>query len=245
METGCIVRVEKNKDNPYTIVPKSMSEDASLSWGARGLLAYLFGKPDNWQVRMTDLERNATDGRERLRSLMCELQEHGYLKRVKKRTAEGKWYYVTTVYESPVKTEEADHEREAALGNTVDIPLNDSMSNEEDTRDAGASDVLPLAFPDWLAYIEKSNNKIAAVRRMVATLYPNKEPPTFGRIGVAAKRLGYPRLAQLLWEASTRPPVGDILGWVEALAKNKGKEPPPKVVERDGFFIMPSSTQEK
>ena len=80
---------------------------------------------------------------------------------------------------------------------------------------------------------------------MVAALYPDRELPAFGRIGVAAKRLGYPRLAQLLWEASTRPPVGDILAWVEALAKNKGREPPPKVVERDGVFIMPSSTQER
>jgi hypothetical protein len=37
-------------DKNFYILDKTISEDKRLSWGARGLLVYLLGKPDHWRV---------------------------------------------------------------------------------------------------------------------------------------------------------------------------------------------------
>ena len=41
----------------YVIIEQSVVEDSRLSWAARGILGYLLSRPDNWQIRVTDLSR--------------------------------------------------------------------------------------------------------------------------------------------------------------------------------------------
>jgi hypothetical protein len=55
---------------------------------------------------------------------------------------------------------------------------------------------------------------------MFAILYPGLDPPDFGYIGKTAKAVGGAgRLAELLWQFSTRPPTGDVLAYIQAGAK--------------------------
>jgi len=54
--TEHIVRISKSKYTPYVMLDKRLTENNELSYGARGMMAYLLSKPDNWQVRMADLE---------------------------------------------------------------------------------------------------------------------------------------------------------------------------------------------
>ena len=55
-------------------------------------------------------------------------------------------------------------------------------------------------------------------------LSPNHDPVDYGRIGKLAKRVGVMRVAQLLWETSTRPPVGQVCDFIEAVAKGQRKQ---------------------
>ena len=50
-----IIRVSKNKNNPYFLMNNTGINDKNLSFKAKGVLAYLISKPDNWYINYRDL----------------------------------------------------------------------------------------------------------------------------------------------------------------------------------------------
>lgn len=79
-----IIRAPRPKSNWYTL-DKRISEDSRLSWAARGLLIFLLGKPDHWEVSVKHLinqTENAigkSSGRDAVRVILKELEKAGYL----------------------------------------------------------------------------------------------------------------------------------------------------------------------
>jgi hypothetical protein len=88
-----IVRGKRPEGNFY-ILDKAISEDRRLSWGARGLLIYLLGKPNHWQVSTSALINETADSskplaRDGVHALMRELIQAGYCTRHPRRSADG------------------------------------------------------------------------------------------------------------------------------------------------------------
>lgn len=105
----------RKRVNPFVQIDKSILSDESLSWKAKGILAYLLSKPDGWVTYLTDIEKRAKDGRDSVSSGIKELLDAGYLKRTRVRE-QGKfkgWEY--SVYESP---EEPTENGKAEIGET-------------------------------------------------------------------------------------------------------------------------------
>jgi len=74
-------------------------QDPSLSWAAKGLLAYLLSLPDGWEVHLTELFKRSVDGRRATEAAMKELVKVGY---VEKKQGENKRRTTKyTVYEIP------------------------------------------------------------------------------------------------------------------------------------------------
>ncbi len=79
-----IIRGPRPETKFYTL-DKCISEDARLSWASRGLLIFLLGKPDNWEVSVKHLINQTKDvignktGRDGVRSILKELEAAGYL----------------------------------------------------------------------------------------------------------------------------------------------------------------------
>ena len=94
-----IIRVVK--DSKYFAASNEPFNDERLSWEARGVMGYLLSKPDNWQVMFNDLVNNGPAGEKMIRRILKELQEYGYLKRKKSRQPDGRFVWVSTVYETP------------------------------------------------------------------------------------------------------------------------------------------------
>ena len=95
-----IIRVRK--DDRYFVAPNEPFNNESLSWEARGIIAYLLSKPDGWEVRTKDLVRRGPAGRDKVRRVLAELEEHGYLHRYQGRQVSGSFDgWITEVYESP------------------------------------------------------------------------------------------------------------------------------------------------
>ena len=67
--------------DPFARVKRAMLEASDLSWKAKGILSYLLGKPDNWQLKEADLINRGNDGRDAVRSGIAELQSAGYLRK--------------------------------------------------------------------------------------------------------------------------------------------------------------------
>lgn len=82
-----IVRVSHDKENPYVVLNKKALEDPNLSWGAKGLWAYLLSRKDDWHVSVSHLatifnpqsnDKKRGNGEKAIRGFLKELVDNGY-----------------------------------------------------------------------------------------------------------------------------------------------------------------------
>lgn len=84
-----IIRVQKNRQNPYVMIRNALFEDPALSWKAKGLLGYVLSRPDDWQIHVRDLMLRSTDGRDSVYAALRELKVRGYVQETVQRHARG------------------------------------------------------------------------------------------------------------------------------------------------------------
>ncbi len=100
-----IIRVVKNKHNPYLIMNKTCLNDRRLSLKAKGLLCYLLSKPDNWYINTKDIIANNDNARASVFSAINELVTYGYMYKHQFRNQNGSFHsYNYLVYEHPEKS---------------------------------------------------------------------------------------------------------------------------------------------
>ena len=63
----------------FTIIPNEALNDPRLSWEARGMLAYLLSKPDNWKVLPKALINETKAGKDVVYRVLNELEAAGYI----------------------------------------------------------------------------------------------------------------------------------------------------------------------
>jgi len=99
-----IRRATHGKQNPYFLFSRDTAQDRTLSFEARGMLAYLLSKPDDWAADVRDLQQEC--GRDKVYKVLRELVEHGYITdRVRTRSKEGTWQYSDyIVHETPCES---------------------------------------------------------------------------------------------------------------------------------------------
>ncbi|WP_058545797.1 hypothetical protein [Pseudomonas fluorescens] len=88
-----IIRAPRPEGNFY-LLNKGISEDARLSWAARGLLIFLLGKPDHWEISVAHLrgetaKSSKPTGRDGVYGLLQELISAGYVHRSQDRSDTG------------------------------------------------------------------------------------------------------------------------------------------------------------
>ena len=88
----------------FTTLSNATLCDTRLSWEARGLLAYLLSKPDNWVVNVKHLmNESPSAGRDKIYSMLKELEALGYLTQERHRDESGHWAETErVVHEIPV-----------------------------------------------------------------------------------------------------------------------------------------------
>ena len=86
--TRTIHRVSGRKR--WVTIDQRAIEDERLPWAARGLLVYLLSKPDDWQVRVKDLQKRGDLGRDGIYKLLAVLRRFHYLRYEKNRTRDGR-----------------------------------------------------------------------------------------------------------------------------------------------------------
>lgn len=102
-----ITRAPRPQNNFY-LLDKAISEDKRLGWAARGLLVFLLGKPDHWQVSPAALvnetaEANRSTGRDGVYAALNELKAVGYLTVVAGRGGDGSFASTDyVIHECPV-----------------------------------------------------------------------------------------------------------------------------------------------
>lgn len=132
-----IIRVKKETN--YVVMDKTFLNDKSLSWKAKGLMAFMLSKPDDWQFYLEELIKHSTDGKASLRSGFKELQEKNYVIKKRYQNEQGLFEWETIVYEQPYtekpsmdnpSMEKPSMENRTLLNN--DSLSNDSLNNNKD-----------------------------------------------------------------------------------------------------------------
>ncbi|PAF20057.1 hypothetical protein CHH49_18090 [Terribacillus saccharophilus] len=73
-----IMRTMK-QENPFVQIDKRMLEDMSLSWTSKGILGYLFSRPDGWKIRREDLVKKSIGGKTQVETALLEMMAAGYI----------------------------------------------------------------------------------------------------------------------------------------------------------------------
>lgn len=157
-----IIRGSRPEGNFY-ILDKQISEDRRLSWPARGLLIYLLGKPNHWQVSVPSLVNETREsakpmGRDAVWNLLRELIEAGYCSRTQGRKPDGTLGEMDyTISESAIDSPLTDlpctdqpctAQPGPANPTLVSIEGNQGLKGKQETKVAIAP--APFALPDWI-----------------------------------------------------------------------------------------------
>ena len=97
-----IIKTKYKTHDPFVRLAKTIVEDSNLSWKAKGILAYCMSKPENWTIRIKEMQRHSTDGTDSLRSGIKELIEAGYCESIQLCDGSGKFIgYQYTFADTP------------------------------------------------------------------------------------------------------------------------------------------------
>ena len=96
-----ILRIEKSSN--YTVMANYHLRDKTLSCKAKGIMSFMLSLPDEWDYTEMGLVACLKEGRDGVRSMLKELEEHHYLVRRRVRNPNGTMGdTVYDVYEMPV-----------------------------------------------------------------------------------------------------------------------------------------------
>lgn len=153
-----IVRVEKNKDNPYVVINKTCINDNSLTWAAKGLHSYLMSLPDDWIIYINELTKHTSCGRDHTYTVIKELLKFGYMEKVQYRY-QGKVLGLSyTVFETPIDVTNYDNTKPRIINMNVsdngEIIENTTVQPFTESTDSVTSDTADTTL------LNNNNNKI-------------------------------------------------------------------------------------
>lgn len=109
MPRQTIFRSAHNPDRDRWVVIDNLPlTNPQLSLKAKGLLAYLLTRPNDWEIRMEHLIKQFSDGRDSIRTAIRELRKAGHLLLSPEKGKDGRiigWQY--TLYEIPIIPEKS------------------------------------------------------------------------------------------------------------------------------------------
>ena len=166
-----IHRTKKEKD--FLIIDNAILRAPDLSLKAKGMLAFMLSRPDDWSFSIKGLSKFCRDGPDSVRSAVAELEKHGYLVRTRTRSHGRYQDVVYDIYERPipvqenpvqVKTEKVcSDEGNEAIPNSLlpnnDIPITKSIYNPS-TNPGGAMESRIKAQIEYPFLCQEYNHRL-------------------------------------------------------------------------------------
>lgn len=84
--------IRQKRNSKFSILSNEMLDDTNMTFKARGLLAYMLSKPDDWKFYVSELVKHSSkEGEKAIRSALREIESAGYLERHRDRDDTGKF----------------------------------------------------------------------------------------------------------------------------------------------------------
>lgn len=161
----------------YLIVDQAAVEDTRLSWAARGLLAYLLSRPDDWKVLVNDLRKRGDLGRDGIYRLLRELRNAGYVTFERTRDAKGRMRGGTYIVSEVPRPDSPDvdapdlveprpaNARALPKTHEYEVPTTTTMQTSTNGPSKRNRPTQQPRFPGWI-----SNDTRTEAKKIVAAL---------------------------------------------------------------------------
>ncbi|EGR1048490.1 hypothetical protein NMR69_002872 [Vibrio cholerae] len=175
--------IRRAQGQEFTVLPNGTIRDTRLSLDALGLLVKLISRPPNWEVRPYQLQQECSIGRDKLRRLLAELENTGYLVRIKSRRSDGTWDWVSEVHQEAQTTTNGNSGHGATMdvfsvdgsavngspvaGKPGDLKKKDLKNTESQKTDTRESSPAPQFSRRDLVITDEMRNWAASVTPLV------------------------------------------------------------------------------
>lgn len=110
-DDGLVEAIRARRDLGKESILRDMAQDARLTMKARGVLLYLLSKPDKWRTSAASIAGNCEkDGRESIANGLRELEQLGYLVRLRRHRPDGRWQWSWVYSDDPTEVAEVVEE---------------------------------------------------------------------------------------------------------------------------------------
>ncbi|MFF0463446.1 helix-turn-helix domain-containing protein [Streptomyces mexicanus] len=96
-----VIHVRTYQSGRYVVVGNHLAQHRELSLTAIGLATHILSAPEGTPADIRSLADRFSEGRDRIASALRELEEHGYLERVRERTESGRLVTRTYAHHTP------------------------------------------------------------------------------------------------------------------------------------------------
>lgn len=111
-----IVRAPR-PESGFTIIRNDVLNDERLSYRARGILASILSKPDNWHTDYRVIAREGKEGKSAVRAALAELRDVGYIVQTRRQEKSGRWVTDMLIHDTPqTMTDEASSHVAPSVG---------------------------------------------------------------------------------------------------------------------------------
>lgn len=161
----------KKINGNFVTTSAQVAQDKRLSWKARGIFLYLASMSDGWNFYVDEIAKHSPQGKRSLQSGLKELEEYGYLKRVRTHKPNGdlsslKW----ELHYEPVELQKQNSSEAVLLQKRNEPLINNNNNkyqetininnNKRNTKESQAS--LTDRFEKlWKQYPKKQGKKVA------------------------------------------------------------------------------------
>ena len=155
----------ERRNTPFVQIDKECLQDKTLSWKAKGLLAYLLSLPDDWQIYLSELSNHATDGKDSTQSAMNQLIQAGYITKQKAIRKAGQFTgYNYTVAEKPSRLNRSGKtvDGKTVYGKTATTnnnSTNNNSTNNNRERSAREIESIPCCLDQAIDLVNDSIGK--------------------------------------------------------------------------------------
>lgn len=163
----------------FTQIRNEWARDRRLGYKARGLLTYLHSHEDGYELSLAQIIRDSTDGKDAVKTGLEELEQAGYLRRIRERGEGGRWGETDYVLADPF---DASGRLVGHLTSAPDrrIIRPSDAEDQRETRQSGKS--APVTGADYPARIIRpieDNGENTKERPSVSPLpgMEQQEPP--------------------------------------------------------------------
>ncbi|WSW53004.1 helix-turn-helix domain-containing protein [Streptomyces platensis] len=169
-----VTHIRQYQPDRYTIIGNHLAQHRDLSLTAIGVGTHILSLPEGASVDIRTLAARFPEGRDRIAFALRELEAHGYVERVRERTAEGRVITRTYAHSAPGVTgpSQGDEGREDAPSPVAAEPPRPQAPTTPAVEEPSASGEHRTAARALLVALRRTDDRLTLPERDVRRLAP-------------------------------------------------------------------------